>query len=403
MDTVKLPKNIRQIGTEDSNRKIYIEDYAYSFIKDIVVDEDEDGAVGILLGEKVTKDDETYVFIKGAMEIENAAVFTDKIAFTYETWPVVKNKLRQYFDDLDIVGWYLVSSKITEAQNDVIEDADFDTDELAAAKDVLFRINNATAEECFYEYENDKLQACGGYIVYYERNEKMQNYMNIFCETHEIGENVEETASPEGEYRKAVEKKKGVSKNVKKNLTLIYALSMVLIIVVLIIGINGINKFDKKESSAETKKVVINTKEEETVPVDSAGADITTKEDETKPSEETTKDKATEKETEKKTEKQTEKKTEKQTEKKTEKQTEKPTKKPAETTTVEETTKPVETTTAPPEPQQTTHTIAMGDTLYKICEIYYGTQSAAGVNRIMEANGLTSADLTVGKVLIIPN
>ena len=47
---INLPRNVKQIGEDNANRKIYIEDYAYSFIKDIVVDEDEDGAVGLLLG-----------------------------------------------------------------------------------------------------------------------------------------------------------------------------------------------------------------------------------------------------------------------------------------------------------------------------------------------------------------
>ena len=34
---VNIPKNVRQIGTDDGKFRVYIEDYAYSFVKDISV------------------------------------------------------------------------------------------------------------------------------------------------------------------------------------------------------------------------------------------------------------------------------------------------------------------------------------------------------------------------------
>ena len=121
---VVLPKNVKQIGTKSGNRVVYIEDYAYSFIRDIKVDEDEDGAVGILLGEVKKADGVTYVFIKGVVEVLNAAVYTDHIAFTQETWPITKKYIAQYFSDYEILGWYLSSVKITEDSMDIINKAD---------------------------------------------------------------------------------------------------------------------------------------------------------------------------------------------------------------------------------------------------------------------------------------
>ena len=48
----ELPKNIRQVGDLDLDKRVYIEDYAFSFVRELTLDEDEEGRVGILLGEE---------------------------------------------------------------------------------------------------------------------------------------------------------------------------------------------------------------------------------------------------------------------------------------------------------------------------------------------------------------
>ena len=90
-NNINLPRNIRQIGTDKGSRKVYIEDYVHSFIRDTLVDDYDDGAVGVLLGEAKSDGDTSYIFVRGAIEVINAAVFTDKIAFTEETWPIVRS------------------------------------------------------------------------------------------------------------------------------------------------------------------------------------------------------------------------------------------------------------------------------------------------------------------------
>ncbi len=50
----------------------------------------------------------------------------------------------------------------------------------------------------------------------------------------------------------------------------------------------------------------------------------------------------------------------------------------------------------------TTHTVVSGDTLYKLAVKYYGSGSAANINRIKAANNLTGTNLSIGKVLKIP-
>ena len=51
-------------------------------------------------------------------------------------------------------------------------------------------------------------------------------------------------------------------------------------------------------------------------------------------------------------------------------------------------------------PEAKTHTVSPGETLYSISVIHY--QSGKGVERIKQANGITSNEIYVGQVLVIP-
>ena len=376
----KLPKNIKQIGTEPDGRRVYIEDYAYSFIREQIVDEDETGLIGVLLGEVKVIEDITYIFVKGAAAVTNAAVSTDGIIFTEETWPVVNGTVAGYFDGLSIVGWYLVSNKITSDNMYMINKTD--SDNFADGNDIFFMVNPSSRDEAFYEKSEKGLTELPGYVVYYERNEKMQTYMTEH--RNETGVS-EKSGKEDGRYRELIkERKNPVSRSVKKHLTLVYCLSMLLIIVVLIIGVNSINNYDgnnKNDKNGQQANAGVVTTEEETVPVETVPADVTTQAEETKKQEETKKKEET---------------TKKQEETKKKEET---TKKQEETTKKQEQTKPAQTEAA-----YQNYTIQQGDTYYKICEKFYGTQSSDGVKKILDFNGLTtSSELLPGSTIKIPN
>ena len=354
---VVLPKNVKQIGTEDGNRRVYIEDYAYSFIKDISVDEDDDGAVGILLGEVKKSDKITYVFIKGVVEVLNAAVYTDHIAFTQETWPITKKYIAQYFGDYEILGWYLSSNKITEANMDLINKANDEsfTDE----NSVFFMVNSESGDEAFWQRGDDGLVPMTGYTVYYEKNPSMIRYMkenqsefdakyvaNIPSEKSEK----EDDKASEDSYRSMVKEKNSESGTIKRNLTAIYALSMLVIIVVLVIGVNKINEFTNKNSTSTGGSVASDegTQKPSKTPVTSLDSTIETTEEPT---------------------------------------TEEP-------TTEEPTTEA---------PKEETYIVKNGDSMWGICTQFYGKYSEEYANGILNHNGITLQQLQPGMEIKIPN
>ena len=365
---ITLPKNIRQIGTEQGNYRVYIEDYAYSFIKDIVVDEDDDGAVGILLGETREADGITYAFIKGVVEVTNAAVFTDKIAFTDETWPITKKYINQYFGDYDILGWYLSSSKITDKNMDIINKADKESFKEPAK--VFFMVNASNGDEIFYEKSENGLVPLKGYTVYFEKNLSMQKYMKEMQSEYEekysqkeIPKEANHEENPtKGQYRELVKDNEGNNgKTIKRNLTFIYALSMLVIIVALVIGINAINSSDKMSSlgGSATKEANATPQNENQskTPVTTLEGNVT--------EEVTTQEAATQ-----------------------------------ESVTQEPTTQ--EPTTAAETYE--TYVVQQGDSMWGLCEKFYGKYSEEAVNKILSVNGMSSLnDFQAGITIKIPS
>ena len=55
-NTVKLPNNIRQVGTPGEKIKIYIEDYVMTYLNQITGEKPVEQKMALLLGEKVQKE-----------------------------------------------------------------------------------------------------------------------------------------------------------------------------------------------------------------------------------------------------------------------------------------------------------------------------------------------------------
>ena len=68
---IRRPKNIKQIGDVSSNRKIYIEDYAFTYINSIAYGAVMEEQAGVLLGECQKSEEEKCLFIKGVIKARN--------------------------------------------------------------------------------------------------------------------------------------------------------------------------------------------------------------------------------------------------------------------------------------------------------------------------------------------
>ena len=67
----ELPKNIKQIGDVSSGKKIYIEDYAFTYINSIAYQSEDTELAGVLLGEMSRVEGQLCIFIKGVIKAKN--------------------------------------------------------------------------------------------------------------------------------------------------------------------------------------------------------------------------------------------------------------------------------------------------------------------------------------------
>lgn len=169
---VRIPKNIRQIGNNQSNKKVYIEDYVMTQLKKKPENE-ESIRYGVLLGEVQRGKGNIYIFVKGMVEvrdiIENSIIFNDDI------WSGIYNDIKEYFDKLNIVGWFIsVPYRVGDDMNGIRKNH---LDNFAGNDKVCFLSDRTEKEDGFYVYEQGNLKKQQGYYIYYEKNEKMKKYV----------------------------------------------------------------------------------------------------------------------------------------------------------------------------------------------------------------------------------
>lgn len=173
-DIVRLPKNIKQVGDIKSERKVYIEDYAINYIEETETAFMEPG-VGVLVGKNQKSGSDRYTFIKGAISIEDIFVSESEICFTENNWSVIYETVEKYFPSLEIVGWYISINGLNAAMLRTIKKVHLD--QFGGTGKCIFIKDSQEMNRNFFVYENNQLVKLGGYTIYYERNEEMQEYM----------------------------------------------------------------------------------------------------------------------------------------------------------------------------------------------------------------------------------
>ena len=86
-----------------SDKKIYIEDYAFTYINSIAYNNPSDSQAGVLLGENQTDGDEKCVFIKGIIKAKLGTEVEEKgVYFNESVWNGIYSDVEKYFPDLAV-------------------------------------------------------------------------------------------------------------------------------------------------------------------------------------------------------------------------------------------------------------------------------------------------------------
>lgn len=266
---IRRPKNIKQIGEVSSDKKIYIEDYAFTYINSIAYNNPSDSQAGVLLGENQTDGDEKCVFIKGIIKAKLGTEVEEKgVYFNESVWNGIYSDVEKYFPDLSVVGWFAAIPEVTPER--MMKLKKIHLDNFAGTMKTFYLIDTVEKEENFYLYENGELKKQKGYVCFYERNYEMQEYM---LERRERKSSEDGPDKVMKSIRNMIREKEELHEQ-KKNARFMYGVSTFMVIVILVIGINLMNnyqkmkKFDKSISSLMVQMSGNDTAtQEEVVPV----------------------------------------------------------------------------------------------------------------------------------------
>ena len=255
----RIPKNIRQIGEISAAHKIYMEDYAHTFL--VKIAEQLSGAkIGLLLGQSNWTEGVTYIFIKSALQIEQMDVSPEHIVFTDEIWQQADDKIKKYFSDQEVVGWFFVMPECTMELTDVLYRTHLNY--FGGNNKLLYMMEPLEKEEAFFQYENGCMSRQKGFYLYYDKNEQMQEYMIEMGRNTPIEDKSLVKDKAVQDFRKIISGKPAKEEKEKGQFSLIHAIGVCVIVGAIAVGITYLNSYQKlEETSVKVKQTALRVKE----------------------------------------------------------------------------------------------------------------------------------------------
>ena len=261
-----VPKNIRQIGQVSEDYRIYMEDYVYTFLKktaDKLQEAPDRCCLAVFTGQGKWADGVNYIFIKGALAVEDEEISAEHIDFGDGVWRKVQEEAEKYYSGQEILGWFLASHSLKMEATDVLRRIHLKY--FGGGEKVLMLMDPSEKEEAFFRCENNFLVKQNGYYLYYEKNPRMQAYMM---------EKNPDIAGEEGEaakddavkaFRAIINKKKETEETEDKVSVFSYAATACLALAVAAAGMHFYQNYqDMQAQDIKTEAVssVINEREE---------------------------------------------------------------------------------------------------------------------------------------------
>ena len=388
---IRRPKNIKQIGDVSSDKKIYIEDYAFTYINSIAYNSPQEEQAGVLLGDLAKEGNERCVFVKGVIKAALGDTSDTGIYFNENIWNKIYSDTEKYFPDLSVVGWFAVMPEVTDERMARLKKLHLDN--FAGNMKTLYLVDTVEKEEHFYLYENGTLKRQKGYVCFYERNYEMQEYMLERSEKKSC-----EDASDDRVIRniRNVIREKEELKEQRKSGGFMYGVSAFLVVVIIVIGINLMNNYEKMRRLNQSVDNLMNQLEGNErggqdeddngvrdaeasgdISVDGNAIKVNRLSGDVYPLEENS------------------------TSDKTERETESDNKAASETTQAISESETDASVSSVKTDSYSMYTVKQGDTLMGICKRYYGTTTK--YQEVMQYNGLDDSDmLYIGQQIKLP-
>lgn len=239
----KLPKNIRQIGERDQIVKLYVEDYVNTYLKRLYPVGGQGLRVGLLLGSIELNDGTPYIFIDGALEMEDVTE-GGKIAFTEISWKKAYQNMEQLFPKRSIQGWFLCGSP-----GDDLTPLNYWKQHIQyfeGTNKLMYLSNGIEGDETVYITSEDGFYKLRGYSIYYERNQMMQDYMVLRKDVKRIETDTNDKVIEE--FRKRMDEHKDEATDKHQTAGLLRGMCTAMSVVIVAGGIVMFNNYERMQT-----------------------------------------------------------------------------------------------------------------------------------------------------------
>lgn len=243
-----LPKNIKQMGSIDEDFKIYMEDYVFTYLQQYSKDSRGEERVAILVGDSYNIDGNEVLFINGAIKGEHTIHEDGILKFSKKSFEYIDEQINKYFLGSKIIGWFYSQPGFSDYINEGY--INYHKEVFKEENQVFFLSDPTENIGGFYRFFNNTFQNVKGFIIYYEKNESMSEYM--------LANKSIDIKSEEERYKAKDERLKDITRNSKacrvngkaiqdqrKMFNIFGSLSAVLLIVCFIMGAGLIQSDDR--------------------------------------------------------------------------------------------------------------------------------------------------------------
>ena len=245
-----LPKNVRQIGEPDSRFRVYMEDFAYTYLQKNGSYRPEQVKVCVLYGEEKEKDGQPVLFVQSAARLEVQEVQGEK-SFHEPDWKVSEGIRKKFFPQQDVLGWAVISGSQESLLLEQVKT--IHRHHFTGQHQILFWSDGGEREEILFNAGAGELQNLNGYYIYYEENRSMREFMISHNPTDadRVGEPADQAVK---EFRQAVARKKSARPGAAGQLVRVAAAACV---VFAIAGVLRYTRDMQKEGGTKTTAAVV--------------------------------------------------------------------------------------------------------------------------------------------------
>lgn len=250
----QIPKNVRQTGNVSDSPKIYVEDYVDTFFLQLCEKSEKEEKIegAFLIGEMQQQNEEEYIYIYGALRMQELKKEGGEYLISDKTWKRGYEECKQYFEDGEIIGWFVTERDLTLTPGAV--NVKMHKKSFSRKNTVFVMKDSVNQEEAFFVHKLGDLMEIGGHYTYYEKNPCMQNYMiasrkkNGTVQT----EAVEDTAA---QSFRTLARERGGQHRRRKSGALMYGMSTCLVLLLVVAGVSMMSHFNR--GKAQTKQVEV--------------------------------------------------------------------------------------------------------------------------------------------------